>query len=402
MTAFDYRAIDVNGKIKKGVLEGDSIRQVNAVLRDKALTPLEIQLAEQSQKRRCFRRKQGLSYQELTLVTRQMATLIAAGIPLADVLSGVAEQSQKVAIKQVILGVRAKVLEGYSLAAGLSAFPAAFPRLYCTSVAAGEKSGKLDQVLVRLADYIEKQQAIKRKIAQAMIYPVMMTVVCISVVLFMLVYIVPKIVEVFHQTQQSLPAITEFLISTSILLKKYGIYLLTAIVVLSFAVRRLLNHQELRCQFHRGLLAFPILGKAMMTMNAARFARTFGILTAASVSVLEAMNNAARLINPLPMQSAVLAAVEQVREGSSIHKALQKAGYFSPLFLHLLASGEASGELEVMLEKVAEHQESEVSTLIEGLLTLFEPLMILVMGGVVLFIVLAIMLPIFALDNFNG
>lgn len=402
MGAFNYEALSDDGKHQKGVLIADTERQVRQKLRDQGLTPLEVTTVSKRATRK-FRSftltTKRVSHADLALITRQMATLLSAGIPLDEVLTGVANQTDKSHIKSILLGVRSKVMEGHPLATGMNDFPGVFPRLYRATVASGEKSGKLDQVLLKLAEYIEKQHYIYRKIRQALIYPSMMTMVSISIVIFLLIYVVPKIINVFSQTNQTLPTATIILITISHFIKKCGLYLLGLMVVGGYAFKRCLKKTNFREKYDRFLLKLPILGKNIRTINSARFARTFGILNAASVPVLEAMKTASQLITPLPMRNAVEAAIEQVREGTSIHLALQKTNYFSPMFVHLVASGETSGQLETMLQKAAINQESDVEALIEGSLTLFEPIMILVMGGVVLFIVLAIMLPIFALDQ---
>ena len=405
MMAFQYSAIDQNGKQHKGIVQADNDRQVRYQLREKGLITLEVKSVvekEKTLKKLDFLKVKKLKAQDLALMTRQMATLLAAGIPLDEVLQSVANQNSKPAIKKIMLGVRAKVMEGYTLSAGMNDFPHAFPKLYRTTIGAGEKSGKLEQVLVRLAEYTEKQLQIKRKILQALIYPLLMTLVSIAVVAFMLIYIVPKIIDVFTETNQTLPFSTQILIFISHGLKEYGFYLIGGLIVLGYGFFRANRRNSFRCRVHQILLKIPLLGKTIQTINSARFARTFGILTAASVPVLEAMRASAQLIMPLPMQAAVMNAIEQVREGIHIYLALEKTGYFSPMFIHLIASGESSGQLEAMLQKAAAQQEADVEAIIESSLTLFEPVMILVMGGVVMFIVLAIMLPIFALDNFNG
>ncbi|OGO92432.1 MAG: type II secretion system protein GspF [Coxiella sp. RIFCSPHIGHO2_12_FULL_42_15] len=410
MAVFHYRALDKSGKHKKGVLEADTARHVRQQLQEQGLMALELtsvtddasSLTSKLNKPFSFTRAKRMSTQDLSLMTRQIATLLNAGIPLDEVLSGVAKQNTKANVRNIILGVRAKVMEGYTLAMGMGEFPAAFPKLYRTTVASGEKSGKLDQVLTRLAEYTEKQQHIKRKIRQALIYPSLMVVVSIFVVIFMLLYVVPKIIDVFNQTNQVLPLPTQILIAISGMMERDGLYLLGGVVMVGFGFHRLLKRLDFRRKFHRFLFKIPVIGKTIRTINSARFARTFGILNAATVPVLEAMQAAAQLITPLPMQEAVLKAIDEVREGVNIHTALQKTDYFSPMFIHLIGSGEASGQLDAMLEKAAANQEADVEALIEGSLTLFEPVMILVMGGIVMFIVMAVMLPIFALDNFNG
>lgn len=412
MAAFHYLALDHQGKRQKGVMEADTPRQVRQKLRDLELTPLDVNEVAHgnvltktiptsySKLRTLFTKR--MRPRDLSLVTRQLATLIGAGIPVDDALTAVANQNEKPHIKSVILGVRSKVMEGHTLAAALDNFPHCFPPLYRTTVTCGEKSGKLDHILLKLAEFTENQQAIRRKINQALIYPSLMTLVSIAVVTFLLIYVVPKIIDVFSQTQQTLPMATIILITLSHGIKAYGLYLLLALILAGIVGKRLLKKPYFKRLLDRWLLAIPIVGKNIRTINSARFARTFGILSSASVPVLDAMTGGAQLIYSLPMRDAVMAAIDQVREGTSIHRALQQTTYFSPLFVHLIASGESSGQLESMLQKAAAQQESDVEALIQGMLTLFEPMMILVMGSVVLFIVLAVMLPIFSLDQLNG
>ncbi len=410
MGAFNYLALDVSGKRKKGVIEADTARQVRQKLRDQGLMPIdvneELELDGINSKRKMnafrFLFRKSMSTTDLALVTRQLSTLLAAGIPLDETLTAVANQTEKPRVKSILLGVRSKVMEGHSLAAGMNDFPSAFPKLYRTTVASGEKSGQLDSILLKLAEYTEKQHDIKRKIRQALIYPALMTLVSSCVVVFLLIYVVPKIVDVFVQTRQTLPLVTSILIAISQEFRTNGFYFLIALVFAIIVFRKLLKKKRYRAPFDRFLLKLPILGKSIRTVNSARFGRTFGILNSAGVPVIEAMQTAMKLITPLPMRTAVENAIAQVREGSSIHRALQHARYFSPMFIHLVASGETSGQLDAMLQKAASQQEGDVEALINGALTLFEPVMILVMGSIVLFIVLAIMLPIFALDQMGG
>lgn len=409
MAAFNYVALNQKAKHKKGVMEADSAREVRQKLREQGMLPLEVKAVSErtklkvssTQSRSIFQR-QRIKAVDLSLLTRQLATLLAAGIPLDEVLSGVAEQTEKAHIKSILLGVRGRVLEGYSLAAALADFPSAFPRLYRTTIAAGENSGKLDQVLTELAEFTERQHAVRQKIQQALIYPSLMTLVSISVVIFLLIYVVPKIVNVFTQTNQTLPYATTLLIAISQFLLHDGVYLLIGLIVFVFIFIRLLKKRRVRETFDRLLLKLPVIGKLIKTINSARFGRTFGILFAATVPVLEAMQAASQLIGPLPMRDAVTHSIDRVSEGANISYALRKSGYFSPMFLHLIASGETSGQLPSMLAKAAANQERDVEAVIQSSLTLFEPLLILIMGAVVLFIVLAVMLPIFALDQLPG
>ena len=411
MTAYQYTAVDDSGKKQKGVAEADSARQVRQQLRDRKLVPITIDEVVGGRNQKA-RKKSGLSTlslkrkristANLCLITHQMATLLSAGIPIDEMLTAVAEQSEKHQVKSILLGVRARVLEGYSLADSLNSFPNAFPKLYRTTVASGEKSGKLDLILEKLAEHIERQQKLKQKITTALLYPAMMTVVSILIVIFLLVYVVPKIITTFNQVSIKLPLSTRILIDISNFFLHYGWYCLIALVLLSIGLNRALKVEKFRSGWDKFILHIPLFGKTMRTINEARFGRTFGILTAASVPVLEAMRAAGQLITPLPMRFAVNRAIEKVREGSGIAGSLKDTRYFAPMFVHLVASGENSGRLEMMLERATISQEDAVNNFIESMLTLFEPVLILVMGAIVLFIVLAIMLPIFQMDQFTG
>ena len=405
MTAFQYIALDKSGKRKKGVLEGDSARAIRQQLRDQQLTPVQVDAIAS---RANSQKNSGLTFRfgarrmapaDLSLITRQMSTLLQAGLPVDEMLTAVSQQTEKQSVKEILLGVRGKVLEGYALADGMNDFPSAFPALYRTTVAAGERTGKLGQVLDQLADYTEKQHYIRQKIKQALVYPIMMMSVSISIVVFLLIDVVPKIINVFSETNQTLPVATQLLIGTSNFLQHYGLYLLFFIIASIFLFVRALKNKNFHRKVDIFLLKIPVIGRAIKTINAARFGRTFGILNSAAVPVLDAMHAAVGLVKPLPMHEKIEVAINQVREGAPIYVALQKTNCFAPMFIHLVASGESSGQLDMMLEKSASYLEKDVEGLIQTVLTLFEPVMIIVMGGIVLYIVLAIMLPIFALDQ---
>jgi general secretion pathway protein F len=408
MPAFNYTALTAQGRETKGVMEGDSARQIRQKLREQGMVPLEVAPLSQTgvtakSATFSFSRKLRISVPDLAIATRQLATLISAGIPLEEALLGVAEQSDKDKVKSILIGVRAKVLEGHSLAHGLADFPQAFSPLYRATVAAGEQSGHLDVVLNRLADYTELQHQTQQKVQQALIYPVIMTLVSVLIVVFLLIYVVPKMVSVFSSTHQVLPLSTRTLIAISHTLHLYGLYILIGTVLLIFLFFRTLHRQlAFRLKVHRFLLKMPMIGSSIKTVNTARFSRTFGILNAASVPVLEAMRIASELITNIPIREAVDEATLKVREGSAIHRALKQTGYFPAMSIHLIASGEASGTLENMLERAASNQEREVQGLIDNTLRLFEPALILIMGSIVLYIVMAVMLPIFSLNQYNG
>ncbi len=405
MSAFQYQAMDTKGATQKGIIEADSPKEARRLLREQGLTPLEIELAQQKIthfKLKAFG-KPSVSVKELALMTRQLATLLSAGLPLEEVLAAVAEQTEKHRTKGLILSVRSKVLEGHSLASAFRDYPEAFSALYCSTVEAGEKSGHLDVVLQRLADYTEQQFYMRQKIQQALIYPCVMIFVALSILVFLLEYVVPKMITVYSNIGQALPVMTIILIAISTHLKSVGLYLFLIIITSVFFFRRSMkNNMAFRSRVHQFLLRIPLIGNAIKVANTARFSRTFAILSSAGVPVLEAMSISSKLITNLPIRTAVEEAANRVREGANISLALKQTQYFPPMSIHLIASGEVSGQLENMLERAANNQDSEIARLIETSLALFEPAIILVMGAMVLFIVLAILLPIFQLDQFTG
>lgn len=409
MPAYHYTAVNSTGTEQKGVIEAESEKHARQLLRDKSLLPLTIKQAqgkktvEREFKLPFAMRSRGLSAKELALFTRQFATLLAAGLPIEECLQAVAEQTEKQHIKALILSVRAKVVEGHALAAALRENPDAFSHLFCATIAAGEKSGHLDKVLLRLADYTEQQWNMRQKLKTALIYPVMIVLVAFGIVGFLLEYVVPKMVAVYGHLNQELPWLTKVLIGASSGLKDYGLYVLLVIIVAAYFWHRALKKNvELREKYHRFLLRLPLFGYAFKTADTARFARTLSILSASGVSVLEAMNISAQLITSIPIRKSVEEAVYRVREGATIYLALKQTGYFPPMAIHMIASGEASGQLEGMLERVAHNQEDDITRLIDVALALFEPAIILIMGAIVLFIVLAVLLPIFQLNQFTG
>lgn len=402
MSAFDYVALDSKGREKKGVIEGDTARQVRQILREKGMMPLQINAAANEQKTdkqpmRISRRSMGAT--DLSLFTRQLATLVRAAIPLDEALLAVAQQTEKPRLQSMVYAIRAKVLEGHPLAVGLRQFPRAFPELYCATVAAGEQSGHLDTVLDRLADYAETRQQLNSKISQATIYPAILTVVALLVIVGLMVLVVPKIVEVFQSSGQELPFLTVMMISISHFLQHQILWLIGAIVGIAFLVRFLLSKPDNRYRYHRFLLRIPIIGRLTRGLNTARFARTLSILTSSGVPVLDALRLSAPVVVNLPMHDAIQDASSRVREGSSIHQALQKSGLFPPMVLHLIASGENSGNLEDMLDKAATQQERELESIIATFMGLFEPLLIVFMGGIVLVIVLSILMPIINMND---
>ncbi|WP_455206298.1 type II secretion system inner membrane protein GspF [Kaarinaea lacus] len=400
MGAFEYTALDARGREKTGVLEGDAARQIRQQLREQGLTPISVEEVKQREARsgkRIFKRK--ISATDLSLITRQWATLVRSGMPVEEALRTVAQQSEKARLKSMVVAVRSRVMEGHSLASALSDFPHIFSELYRATIEAGEQSGHLEVVLERLADYTETRQQISQKMSQALIYPVLLTLVAVAVVIGLLTFVVPKIVQVFESIGQELPALTKALIATSEFLSSNGLYLLFGLLVIIVAFSYMMRVENFRKAFHRFLLGLPLVGRMVRSVNAARFARTLSIVAASGVPILEGLKIASQVISNLPMRDAVLTAANKVREGSAISTALDASKYFPPMTIHLIASGEASGNIENMLERAADSQEREIEALTAGLLGIFEPVLILAMGGVVLVIVLAILLPIFDMNQ---
>lgn len=405
MPAFAYEALDKSGRKKEGVLEADTERQIRQQLRELGLFPVAVEPASAEEKgttkkKVWFQRK--ISTHDLALITRQLATLVAAALPIEQALLAVAEQTDKPRIKRMLMSVRSRVVEGYSLADGMRDFPAIFDDLFCSMVAAGEKSGHLDEVLNRLADYTEQRQAMKSQITQAAVYPIVLTVVAIGVVAFLLAVVVPQIVEQFEDLGQDLPTITQILISVSDGLRNYGLYLVIAIVLGVVLWQQAMQQEKFRYKVHKQLLYLPFIGGLVRGVNTARFARTLSILTASAVPLLSGLKVTAAVLGNLRMREVVEDAADRVREGASLRSALAHSKLFSPMMLHMIASGEKSGELEQMLRRCADNEDNQFSAIVNVSLKVFEPLLIVIMAVIVLFIVLAIILPILALNQLAG
>ena len=402
MGAFQYVALDARGKEQKGLLEGDSPRQVRQLLRERSLTPVQIEAVESEEKAeqaRSFSLRRGVGALDLAITTRQLATLARAGLPLDEALQAVSQQTEKARLKSIILAVRAKVVEGHPLATGLDQFPQAFPHVYRATVAAGEQAGQLDNVLERLADYTESRHGLSQKISQAMIYPAVLTSLSLIIVTFMLIYIVPKVVGVFESTGQELPILTRGLIALSGFIQSWWWAILAAIGLAIYLIRRALAQEGPRRKFHRSLLRLPLIGRVVRGVNTARFTRTMAILSASGVPIVEGMRIAAAVVVNLPMRDAVNEAAVRVREGAAVGGSLAQSKLFPPMTMHLVSSGEASGKLDEMLGRAATHQESEMDSLLGSMLAFLEPALILFMGAMVLLIVLAILLPIFQINQ---
>jgi general secretion pathway protein F len=401
MGAFEYVALDKAGKESKGLIEGDTPKHVRQILRDRHMLPVQVtEVAQKEAKRQStFSLRSGMSTSELALVTRQLASLSQSGLPLEEALLAVAQQNDQPRTKSILLGVRSRVMEGHTLADGLGEFPQAFPDLYRATVAAGEQSGHLDVVLERLADYTEARQELRQRVTNALIYPIALVTMAVAIIAFMLATVVPRIVNVFENAAGELPALTRGLIATSDFIRDQWLFLIIGIAAVIYGLWWLLQRDGPKRSYHRTLLRLPITSRLTRGVNTARFTRTLSILAGSGVPILDALKIAAEVIENLPMRDAVNEATLRVREGASISRSLAASKLFPPMMIHMVASGETSGKLEDMLSRTANYQEREVDGLIATLLGILQPLLIVLMGAVVMTIVLAILLPIFEINN---
>ena len=404
MAAFEYVALDPRGRQQKGLIEADSPRQARQLLRDKQWSPLEVKQARarESSGTGGFSFGRGLSARDLALVTRQLATLVQAALPIEEALRAAAAQSGSQKIKSMLLAVRGRVMEGHSLAASLREYPSAFPELYRATVAAGEHAGHLGLVLDQLADYTDQRQQSRQKIQLALLYPVILLVASLAIVVLLLGYVVPDVVKVFVNTGQELPALTTGLIAVSEVVQRWGWLIMLGIVALAIGMRQALRDPSIKLRWHSFILRLPLVGRLVRATNTARFASTLAILTRSGVPLVDALGIAAAVIGNLRIRERVVEAAQRVREGGSLTRALEASGEFPPMMLHMIAAGEKSGELDQMLARTARNQENDLAAQISLLVGLFEPFMLVFMGAVVLVIVLAILLPILSLNQLVG
>jgi len=404
--AFEYTAIDPAGRQRKGVLEGDSGRQVRQLLRDRGFAPMAVELTatrrgngEGVSSKASLALRRAMSPLELALFTRQLSTLIAAGLPVEESLHTIARQSDKRRISTLVMNVRGKVLEGHSLASALGEYPNVFAAMYRSTVAAGEQSGYLHAVLDNLADHTEQRFESVRNVQMAMFYPVLLLIASLGIIGGLMVYVVPNIVEVFADTDQQLPLLTTLLIDASDFLRSYGWLLAILLLALAMTVRLLLQRPSTRLQWDKQLLGLPMAGKMARGANASRYAATLAILTSSGVPLVDAMRIATETIGNSWLKRNLVDAVQRVSEGSTLRSALEAAEYFPPMFLHMIASGEAAGELDAMLAKVADYQSKELERQMTTLVQLMQPLILLLMAGIVMAIVLAILVPILGMHQ---
>lgn len=399
MPAYQFTAIDASGKQQKGVLEGDSARQIRQQLRDKQWIPVQVEAIEQKNKKQgsqWFQKK--FTAYDLALMTRQLSVLVAAGIPLEETIRAVSKQNEKVHVQNLMSSVRSKVMEGHSLAQGMQQ-SGRFPDLYIATIAAGERSGHLDLILDQLADYTENRFAMQKKIQAAMVYPIILMLMSFAIVMGLMTYVVPDIVKTFDQSKDALPWITVVLMKASDFIRQAWPFVLVFSGIGIFLLLRFLKTSAGHYAFDRLTLKLPLFGKLSRGINAARFASTLSILTQSGVPLVDALKIGGAVSNNWVIRDAVNAAAEKVTEGGNLATQLERSGYFPPMMVQMIKSGEASGELDRMLARASDMQDREVTTLISTLLALLEPLMLVLMAGIVLVIVIAVMLPIVNMNN---
>jgi general secretion pathway protein F len=410
MAAFRFAAADNAGKEQSGVLEADSARAARQVLRARGLVPLTVEPVVSEAQRAGLTLTLGrrLSQTELAVITRQLASLLGASLPVADALTVMVEQSEKQSVRELMAAIRTDVLGGASLSKALARHPRQFPDIYRALIAAGEESGKLGSVLASLADYIEERAKLQQKITLAFVYPIIVTVVALLVVIGLLTYVVPQVVQVFAQTKQALPLLTRAMIATSDFVRNYGWMVAVAIALAAFVVSRMLRVPAVKLRWHTRVLTLPVVGVLSRSLNTARFASMLAILVGSGVPMLRSLQAAGETLTNLAMRGRVMDATQRVREGFSLAKALRADGeerrtgqtrLFPPVLIHLIASGEATGRLPDMLARAADIHAREAERRALFFTSLLEPLLILAMGVVVMLIVLAVLLPIIEINQ---
>lgn len=401
MTAFRYRAINPAGKVVKGTLEGDSERQVRSQLRTQKLKPIRVDNAGQKQQQangsKLFSAR--LKTKDLTLFTRQIASLVQSGMPLVDALQGVAKQARKQSMQSLVLQIRSRILEGLSFAQALSDHPRSFNSMYRAMVNAGEQAGFLGPVMERLADYTETSQHAKQKLLSAMIYPMVLMLVCIGIVVALMTLVVPQLITVFERSKTDLPGQTEFLIATSDFLRNYGLYCLSALMIALIAFQRWLSvHSNLR-KWHRLLIKLPLTGHIIVQSDTARFAGTVAMLLDSGVPLLQALRISSQTMANLILCEQAEQVAAKVQEGSSLNRALDQARVFPPLLVQMAASGEMNGTLADQLQYAARSQERELDLQLSTAMSIVEPVTIITMAVVVGFIMYAVLTPIFGMSD---
>jgi general secretion pathway protein F len=403
MPAYRYESVDATGVTRKGVVNADSARAARAELRGQGLVPISVDtIASQidatgAAKNSAFGNR--LSTVELALFTRQLASLLEASLPLEQAFSALLEQAERTYVRDLVASIRSEVMGGASLSDALASHPRDFTDIYRALVASGEQIGQLPRVLSRLADYIERRNALVQKIKLAFTYPAIVTVVAFAIVIFLLTYVVPQIVSVFANTKQKLPLLTVMMLGISDFVRHYGWMVLLAIIALAFAWRHALKNAAVRLRWHTWLLTAPLYGKFERSLNTARFASTLAITTGSGVPILQALQTSSNTLSNMALRAQTDEATASVREGVSLASALSRHKHFPAMLIHMIRAGETTGELPAMLERAANAQEQDLERRAMTMASLLEPALILAMGVVVLLIVLAVLMPIIEINQ---
>jgi len=403
MPAFRYEAVDAAGATRKGVVNADTARSARADLRLQGLVPLTVDAIAHQVDASGATRSRGfgerLSQVELALFTRQLASLLEAGLPLEQAFSALLEQAERPFVRDLIASIRSEVIGGASFSDALSRHPRDFAEIYRALVASGEQIGHLARVLTRLADYIERRNALVQKVRLAFTYPAIVTVVAFAIVIFLLTYVVPQIVSVFANTKQKLPVLTIMMLAVSDFTRAYGLYVGALAIVAWVLWRRALRNPALKRRWHTWLLTAPVYGKFERSLNTARFASTLAITTGSGVPILQALDTSRDTLSNVAMRELVEEASASVREGVSLARALSVQKHFPPMLVHMIRAGEITGELPAMLERAASSQQQDLERRTLTIAGLLEPVLILAMGVVVLLIVLAVLMPIIEINQ---
>ncbi len=406
MAGYRFEALNADGKLRRGVIEVDSPRHARTLLREQDLWTLKIDAlapaapgATASARLRGRWGARGLRTSQLSLLMRQFATLVDAHLTLERTLDALIEQADSQNVSEVLAGVRGEVLAGQPLARAMGKFPRAFPEMYRTLISAGERSGQLSKVMSRLADYAEQHQALRNKVGLVLLYPLIVSAVAAIVIVALMTYVVPQVIGVFQHSNQVLPWLTRALIAISAFINTTGYYWLAGFAVGAVLLYRALQQPAFRFRSDALMLRIPVVGRLVRSTNAARFASTLAILVQSGVPVLESLRAAAGVVNNRPMRRAVEHTERMLAEGGALSRSLARTHMFPPLLVHLVASGEASGDLGAALGQAAASQSGELEHRVAVLTGLLEPLLILAMGGIVLLIVLATLLPIIELNQ---
>ena len=399
MATYNYKAVDHNGKNKTGLIQADSPRMARQLLRDKGLIVASVEVEKDGQSKKGFSFRKPMSSLELALITRQFAILLNSGLSIEKALNALIDQLENSEQKSIMMGVRNEVVSGRPLAAAMRLYPKVFPLVYCSLIHAGEQSGSLSVVMTKLADYSDRTRELTSKIMMALLYPIIVTIVAILMIVALLVYVVPQVVKVFESSKQELPLLTKILIATSDGLRNYGWIILVALVVFAYSFMRALKKHEFKLKFHRWILTLPVMGRLLINIDVARFTHTLALLLASGVPMLQALEAGRDTVSNYMMKNAIDQALKMVKEGVPLAVALGRQDAFPPVVIHLIASGEKSGNLEHLLEQAGAHQELELSHRSQLLTGILEPVLILFMGGIVLLIVIAIMLPILNMNK---